>query len=989
MKKIKFKKLLFVVVFAFIFTMLNISNVSAKAASGAKKTYLGDNEVTLSESDIAAADRRKYNACKAKLNELNDASSDWSVFGDRYALSMELVSGNRYKISMDSSTLAPDLQAAGVRSSIKFEVVGMSYLDYVTGIDTSYSKSQINITSNNKIVRVGHDVYVKRPSTRNENTKGFGLVEINLQPTDGYNDPALTDLCNYNVPNYKNGKTLKVRLKKPYFTISLLSEDAGSAQETKEEIPSDIVIDKTPLVVGKINCNFPADNFERAFCEDKKKATTVSSVSQTMTCDASKVVSGNESIPDDKYYVNKKYFFYEKNIKSDVLNYEYRYSDCNVDNTEEVSCTVNCQEVVTVEYGPPVAAVGGQCFGYKVKVTSRVACRPVSQVNPPREYNGYCTPTPSCASSTSKAEKLNGTHRRGGPDEEFDSCIKQCDGGKYTENCSVSCYKKVYLGELSKTRGTEINYSDNIDDTVVVEQIKNKKKKSTSKSSPSPYVGYFCNSSKQIFWYNGTASSETWKTKKITDFVAKPIKNRKTGHDDRDPRYYWDLSALAKRYGCYKNTGIPASCSCKEKCIWVGCEGNVYLNPSYPNKVKDAPSGVQFITGNGIEDYRNNVEKYMKVKNFCKSKSTCSTKTSQYTIRVDYMENVERSTTKSFNAEGSLVPKNKNETKAYTILKNGGCYKYVSSDADRDRWYLSEWTLPSTWISEKYGTYSNTKPAGKSIVKENQVCLPFNVKNVNTKWANYYYTKQIGGKPTDASKPTYSVYSDDFGSTCLKASSSEASTTCNWKVTDNMIKNYTPQYNITANAKDFGYFNWNLTIKCFYATNTNICNPDNIPNKNVSEKCIPNKHIVRTVNLQDLFPNTAGTELSDQEKTGRTPGFNWTRFAENKENNALYKSDPIEYIKSVQKMGYGVYSDEHLDYRVTLTPESIRSIKSTTSSDFNYASFNGDSTVINGNSVVNYKSKLLRTTLQGSTLIPNDSALACNNMHNYNSSRCD
>ena len=527
-------------------------------------------------------------------------------------------------------------------------------------------------------------------------------------------------------------------------------------------------------------------------------------------------------------------------------------------------------------------------------------------------------------------------------------------------------------------------------------------KNASSSSKSVPKVGYYCNSNNQIFWYNG--SNSKWKTKKITDFVSKPLKNRKNKHDYRDPRWYWDMSGLTiSRYGCFKNTGIPAACSCKEKCLWVGCKGEVYINPSNPEKVKNKPtsSKIDFIVGKGISDYRENVKIYNEAKEACKRQSTCNTKTSTYTIEVKYNRNNTQGqvVTKQILANGSLKPRSENINKAKNILDNGGCYKYVRSDSNRDRWYMAEWTLQSTWINPKTGSTTNKETKGY-IKKSGQVCLPLDANNVNQKWFNYYYTKKIGAKPSTVSSTTantYSVYSDQFNEKCRKSTSSGGTTNCDWQVTDAMIKNFTPTYNIIAKATQFGYFDWNLNIECFYATNNNICSY-NGNNTTVDESCISSgvgKKRIRSVDLGNLFPDSSGKQLKDPASTGRTPGFNWTQYSINESNNAVYKSNPIKYIQKVQDPKYRInlYTKQNLDYEVYLTKEKIREIKNTTAgSGFNYSAFNGNSTVLTSgatSSAVNYKSKLLRETLSGYTKVPGDGALICNNMKNYWTSECE
>ena len=92
-----------------------------------------------------------------------------------------------------------------------------------------------------------------------------------------------------------------------------------------------------------------------------------------------------------------------------------------------------------------IAIIVGFIIDYTVKVTSYVKCTADFIAPDPTDHIKACTPSPRC-------ESLSGTERnkpQAGPNEEFDSCIEKCDGGKYTEKCSLKCYEKVY-GKTNK-----------------------------------------------------------------------------------------------------------------------------------------------------------------------------------------------------------------------------------------------------------------------------------------------------------------------------------------------------------------------------------------------------------------------------------------------------------------------------------------------------------------------------------------------------------
>ncbi len=102
-------------------------------------------------------------------------------------------------------------------------------------------------------------------------------------------------------------------------------------------------------------------------------------------------------------------------------------------------CRVDCTETLRISYDSPIATVAGLGFQYQLRLSSDVSCNVTTTKVPVRPT--VCVPTCSC--NGGKYNNDNDTH--GGPNEAFDSCVKQCDGGKYTQGCIDSCYQDVYV----------------------------------------------------------------------------------------------------------------------------------------------------------------------------------------------------------------------------------------------------------------------------------------------------------------------------------------------------------------------------------------------------------------------------------------------------------------------------------------------------------------------------------------------------------------
>ena len=229
-----------------------------------------------------------------------------------------------------------------------------------------------------------------------------------------------------------------------------------------------------------IDCNNPADESEKLICYAKTHSDSINNKNRkaSFTCDSERFYYDTTKIKssvDDKkspyeyldginfpidnrnsktkstYYVNKKYL-YASESHDITANYTYHYNaSSEVSKTTQTSCKVTCEEGVVVEYGPPVASKAGLCFQYKIKVTSNVRCYMSAKPEKPT-VPGLCTPAPVCVTKAGVA------YRQGGPNDDYDSCVKECDGGKYSKECSKKCYKKVYGNTTSTSKtATSLN----------------------------------------------------------------------------------------------------------------------------------------------------------------------------------------------------------------------------------------------------------------------------------------------------------------------------------------------------------------------------------------------------------------------------------------------------------------------------------------------------------------------------------------------------
>ena len=695
-----------------------------------------------------------------------------------------------------------------------------------------------------------------------------------------------------------------------------------------------------------------------------------SNSAESYYCNAFDVTS-TRKITDDNYYTNTNYLLGTIEYTVDAGTYTYNYGgqepyECTdsegnkktcykagtIIDTENAQCKVRCDEVVTVEYGPPIASKAGLCFEYKVQVTSRVNCKTIEYPKLPRDNMNVCTPSPGCNHGSGFIDL------GAGPSEEFDACIAQCDGGKYTSKCSKKCYKEVY-GTNSKTAQ---NASDDVYFNTTLLALRYYDHNTVDRDFTKDGVGYYLNT-------NPDKNGKGWMIWREAYHLGRwYVENHQNG-----------------AHACLKTEkeggGILSLCGCWAECRWNGCQGNKYLNP-----------------GEAARDYENNIKKYNDMVAKCDAYSKCSTTKSTFSIETDYSYGENSTTTIYFpytntndgknpttiqynNENGAssvtcVPPKNKPESVVY---HSEGCYECGKTEVDATKFYQTEWGFPGTWIHNKTGEISYI-PKNDWIPYIKSFCLPLDAKEVNSKWWLYYYHERY------KDNPNYSFNDPKFGTELCPGQDFNNATFTQSDV--NLMKNSNTAngdkqgYNIRANTKKFGQFGWNININCFYALNADCLPPTTQCNDPPCENAEDMR--VRSIDLNNVFPSEDGSKLPAENTTGRTPGYNWSKYAINLQSGK-YVIEPEDYLyNGVQERGYSIYSDEQLDYEVFLSKDSISKLRSR---DRVYTQFEG--TVDENGTVTVYKSPLFRGNgaILGNAKKPDGQALGCNNI--INRSQCE
>lgn len=633
----------------------------------------------------------------------------------------------------------------------------------------------------------------------------------------------------------------------------------------------------------------------------------------------------------DNYYRsdNTSYYYASQTTNTGSVQYEYNYAPGNTKKVTQTACKRTCEEAVKVEYGMPVASKAGLCFEYTVKVTSYVTCQTTDVADPPQDPSGtnYCNPAPKCISESGVLRKKP----QAGPTDDFDDCINTCDGGKYSEKCSLKCYKQVYGIDLAKK--LNLNYEDNM------------MQKMASTIDTGSYSVADClknaEAAGETGCYSKNGSTIKWHSIYNT--------SRQISYDKRAlGRWY----LVAEKNSGYNLSNISTSCnSSNSKCYVV--DGNGFYRRNYESGLctdicswqNNCGSESYLNSFDAQTDYENNIAEYEKAMLACEAAASCSTSTAEFVIKASYNKkdgNIVKEVQEVFpTSPPETLRSNAGDNPSFKsntpILDWNGCYR----DENAKNTYMTEWGFPGTWIHNKTGEISYKGNPGEGYYFESgKFCTPLNALSVNTKWWEYAETNCLTATPTPE------------------------------------------QWNIEASTENFGYFGWNFKISCFYALRNEVCNTkiNGCCSTDVSckpgdpaSKCDPVcntpdcptedkeptviNYRIRSIDLENPFPYS-GTGVTENK---RKIGFNWTSAAKNTKNSG-YTSDPEALITAIENSADTIYNQEP-DYSFELTPENLKRIRKY-NNDKDYTKYGKDSesNTILKNGINAYKSDFIRNS---------------------------
>lgn len=628
----------------------------------------------------------------------------------------------------------------------------------------------------------------------------------------------------------------------------------------------------------------------------------------SLKCDYQKLAFNTEATStgsNDYKYVNKTSYFGSQ--KTEVVR---KYKDENGQSYDKHICDRTCKEAVDVEYGPPETAIAGFCVQYQVKVTSRVICTSTIETEPPVE-KALCQPRPTCNHSEYKNAMT-----QAGPSDAFDSCIYECDGGKYTQSCSKTCYNKVYgtnstSKQLSLLNGAKANAQ-------FVAYV------------PQERIGgrYERDTDGNIIWVSGYYKQNSDGTK---DFVATPgVYTYAQWYIDHDKNLAENDNAGGSGYFApdpdgFKRKYINNKDACGGTCNYVGCGPNTYLNE------EDAAEFVE------------ETNQYNSAIAECAALATCSTRTSYYYVSADYYDSANKKQTVKFPSDSDVTLTSNSNTNVLsqdsTITgENGfaGCYKGAEKNL-----YFTEWGFYGTWVNNKTGEISFTSKVGdRTWHRDTGFCLPLNSGNVNEDWYKWYMSqraniinasKNVGDSDVGSYTNSENVASDQEKGVNLTTAPLVGPKEYNIHFSTYDIYKTDEDLN---SEKGFGYFGWQFNIDCFYGSFNDLTSGEGYTTRTVSKD-----HLFPTTDPSGINPGSGGTttttggttsQTGGTTEVGRTPGFNWTQAATiTSTKNENYAIDPSALISQIQGLGDTIYTEEdYLDYHFRLSRQNLRDIRS-------------------------------------------------------------
>ncbi|MDD7103149.1 MAG: hypothetical protein PUI50_06820, partial [Firmicutes bacterium] len=570
-------------------------------------------------------------------------------------------------------------------------------------------------------------------------------------------------------------------------------------------------------------------------------------------------------------------------------------------------------ETVTVTFDTPKAlSAAGAAFTYPSTITVSRQCTPYQVIAP--QFKTQCKYTVECWGGPA-----NHTGEAGaGPNDEFDSCIMQCDGGSYTQNCIDSCYNSVYENQATDSLIISFNF--------FTENYTSTEKTASISECTSSNIGKV--------WPGKTRlplSSCSYDTGNIHSGVGSCTDTTCTSTHGITYTYLDTCNA----------TGNISGTACYE----------VFTSSPLPNCIEVFNRGGTWYVGNTNTPYTDAyaIQEYEKL--IAQSNLEYSKLQAAMQQFKDNENSIDVAIKDSYTGE-THGPESGYEA----VIK----YSYVDKATGEQSYLTAEeykqktGTDPTLGTATTYGSsqtiqYANHGQAenyqsitiqGYEVNKSYEIILPeMYVSNVNI--GDYKY-----GLTTNDEKSGYTNGGNKYYTHILSPGINDVLVWDNYTTVSDLQREHTITNNIKV-TYSLGTWNQiqNSTIDCFYGIPDNStftpepeCTGENCYN----QPCGPNDicdnngliYIWRTIDLYDMFP--ANETLSGGE---RQPRWNWSSAAIDV-TNQRYPVNPTKVIEDVESKGDTIYgNDEELDYKIILTRQNLRNLRSYNATHGSYTDF--------------------------------------------------
>ncbi len=580
----------------------------------------------------------------------------------------------------------------------------------------------------------------------------------------------------------------------------------------------------------------------------------------------------------------------------------YHYGD-EIEIENNSYCRVQCVEQLSITYGEPVAILAGMGFSYDIKVDTIVDCETrVDKEAIEEKFNeiskSTCTMVPSCWGGIYGQTGANGA----GPNEDFDQCITECDGGLYTDECSQQCYSKVYEGEditIQKPRMLVSPY--------IVAPVANDDFIPTS--NPYPYLaigqdinyGTFYSCNDYATFYNWITSvvknpSEYINSGILTQGQVDQIKgeyneykNSYIYYCEHDTAYSnWRFPNSSYRYQLDESQGYAfrsLGTGCNAVCSWSG----------------PCTDGVS-VTKDDIEKELENLKGEVTI-----ALNQCSTASANF-------EDQEKSTYTSVITNKDFDDKESDPNSGKTTLSSSYKDQHIDKESSVTAGILKKqviYRFPETYTSINgefiYPGDNNSYDISESNLNNfynktsNQFLTSLQSRTTNDQWYDWHFENEEEKQAIMDGAANNLVYNGQSAS-----------------------------YNIETELRDIGFFEWQFDVDCFYALKT----------VESSSKTTPEigggiDYVFRPIDLLNVFPNEDG-DTDNLTANGRVPQWNWSAAAKETTNTG-YIIDPVALTETIEeKASAGTTYTENPDYIISLDRQSISEIRAYNDSQKSY-----------------------------------------------------